>query len=411
MPSPEVLVVGAGPGGAAAAYWLARNGHGVVVVEKKEFPRPKVCGDGLTPRAIYELTEMGFDFSLPEFHRIVGLRAYAGDLMLELPWPEHSRFPSWGGVIRRADLDGRVVGLAEKQGAVVRQRTEARPVIEEGVLTAVDLVDGEEIERVEPEIVVIADGSLSRFGRALGVYRDRSLPYGLAARGYFSTPRSNDQYLESHLGIPDQAGRSVAGYGWLFPLGDGTVNVGVGVMSTFKGWKDINTSSLMELLVATLPDYWEITAQSALTEPRGGKLPMSLSVGPKVGPNWLLVGDAVGAINPFTGEGIDYAYETGRMAAAHISAALGTGDLSRLHGYAQELADTYEAYNGVARAFLRLIGTPSVMRSLTRAGMRVRPAMEFVLKVMANLLDPDDPDFSERAYRAIERLVEIGPRP
>ena len=410
MPSPTVLVVGGGPGGSSAAYWLAREGHDVLVVDKKRFPREKTCGDGLTPRSIRQLQDMGFDFAVPDFHRIKGLRAYAGDIMLELPWPQHTRFPDWGGVIRRASLDSQVAGLAQAQGARFEQGTEARPVVEGGDLVAVDLVVDGEPERLHPEYVVIADGSNSRFGRALGTWRDRTYPFGLAARGYYATPNSHDEYFESHLGMPDQQGRAVAGYGWLFPLGDGTVNIGVGVLSTFRGWKDLNTNMLMELLLSNLPDYWGVTADDEVGPSRGGKLPMSLSVGPKVGRNWVVVGDAAGAVNPFTGEGIEYAYETARMAAGHLTAAIGADDPTLLASYAQELDDTYASYNRVARRFMRMVGRPSTMRTLTRAGLRVRPAMEAVLKVMANLLDPDAPGFAERSFALAERVAEATPR-
>ncbi len=411
MRSPEVLVVGGGPGGAATGYWLARAGHDVVVVEKKSYPREKTCGDGLTPRAIHQLQAMGFDFDVPELHRIDGLRAYAGDLKLELPWPEHTIYPSWGAVIRRADLDLQVAALLEKQGAILHQRTEAKPVLTDGALTGVELSHEGETEVVAPKLVVVADGSNSRFGRALGAYRDKDYPYGLAARGYFATPFSKDRFLESHLDVRDREGRSISGYGWLFPLGDGTVNVGVGVLSSFKGWRDVNTSELMDRLVESLPEYWEIGPDAKLSEPRGGKLPMAFSVGPKVGPNWMLVGDSAGAVNPFNGEGIDYAYETGRIAARHASAALGADDLMLLHSYPQELEDTYGDYYRVARAFVRLIGQPVLMRSLVRIGLRSRPLMEWVLRVMANLLEPEDKGVPEHLYGAIERLVKLGPEP
>ncbi len=411
MKSPEVLVVGGGPGGASAGYWLARAGHEVVVVEKKAYPREKTCGDGLTPRAIHQLTDMGFDFDVPELHRITGLRAYAGDLKLELPWPEHSVYPNWGAVIRRADLDLQVAALLEKQGGVLHELTEAKAIVRDGELAGVELKQDGEVEVVHPKLVIVADGSLSRFGRALGAYRDKSYPYGLAARGYFASPHSRDGFLESHLDVRDREGRSISGYGWLFPLGDGTVNVGVGVLSSFKGWKEVNTSELMERLVATLPDYWEITPESKLSDPRGGKLPMAFSVGPKVGTNWMLVGDSAGAVNPFNGEGIDYAYETGRIAAWHAGRVLATGDHSLLQAYPQELDDTYGDYYRVARAFVRLIGQPALMRSLVRIGLRSRPLMEWVLRVMANLLEPEDRGVPERVYHAIERLVQIGPEP
>ncbi len=411
MSNPEVLVVGGGPGGAAAAYHLAEWGHDVLLVEKKEFPREKTCGDGLTPRSIYELMLMGFDFSVPEFHRVGGLRAYAGDRMIELDWPDHPLFPDWAGVIRRIDLDHEVVRLAEKQGAVVRTGTEARPILEGGGLVAVELTSAGETEIVRPTAVVVADGSLSRFGRGLGAARDFDRPFGLAARGYYASPRSDDGYMESHLSLTDAAGANVPGYGWIFPLGDGEVNVGVGVLSTFHRWKEVNTSMLMGSLEATAPESWGLSPEAATSNPRGGKLPMALSVGPKVGANWVLVGDAAGAINPFNGEGIAYAYETGRMAAGHVHAALAAGDLTLLQGYRVELDDTYGLYYRTARAFVRAIGRPGVMRALTRTGLRSRSLMEWVLRTMANLLRPDERHPAEVAYAMVERIVQMGPEP
>lgn len=412
MKSPRVLVVGGGPGGAASAYWLARRGVDVQLVEKKSYPRDKTCGDGLTPRAVGQLIDMGFDFEASDAHRIVGLRAYAGDLTIELPWPERTSYPNWGAVLRRADLDETVAMLAEKQGAVLRQRTEARPVIDDGALLAVDLVEnGGAIERVTPDVVIVADGSLSRFGRGLGTQRRRDYPYGLGVRGYYASPNSTDGFLESQLDIRDAEGRSMPGYGWVFPLGDGTVNVGVGVMSSFKGWKDVNTSAVLDAYVAGLPEYWETSVESQVGRPVGGKLPMAFSVGPKVGPNWLLVGDAAGAVNPFNGEGIDYAYETGRLAADVVADALAGGGPGALHRYDQALHDQYGAYHKVARAFAIAIGNPSMMRALTQIGLRSRPLMEWVLKVMANLLEPEERGMEERVYAAIEKVVAVGPEP
>jgi flavin-dependent dehydrogenase len=182
MTNIDVLVVGGGPGGSAAAYWLARAGRSVLLVEKKEYPREKTCGDGLTPRSIHQLQDMGFDFDVPELHRIRGLRAYSGELMVELDWPDHPIYPDWGAVIRRADLDLQVAALAEKQGAIVRSHTTASPILHSGRISGVELVSDGETEVVHPKVVVVADGSLSRFGRALGTVRDRGRPYGLAAR-------------------------------------------------------------------------------------------------------------------------------------------------------------------------------------------------------------------------------------
>ncbi len=405
--SSQVLVVGGGPGGAAAAFWLARNGIDVTLVEKKRYPREKACGDGLTPRAVRQLVDMGFDFDRPDVHRVVGLRSYAGDVMLEMPWPEHSIYPNWGATLRRADLDGRVAALAEAEGATVLQGVEAIAVVDDGDLTAVELRrQGEEPEIVTPDYVVVADGSLSRFGRQLGTQRRRDYPFGLAVRGYWESPNSTDGYIESQLDIRDREGRAMPGYGWVFPMGDGTINVGAGLVSTFKGWKDINTSRILEAYLASLPEHWQIE-EDPIARPIGGKLPMAFSVGPKTGRNWVLVGDAAGAVNPFNGEGIDYAYETGRLAAGFITEALATGDPATLRAYDEALVAEYAAYHRVARIFVSAIGNPSVMRTLTTVGLRSRPLMEWVLKVMANLLEPEERGMAEHVYVAIERAVDL----
>ena len=402
--------MGGGPAGSAAAYWLAREGHEVTLVEKKEYPREKTCGDGLTPRAILQLSEMGFDFDVPEFHRITGLRSYAGDdLMIEMEWPEHSRFPNWGGVIRRKDLDSQVARLAEKEGVLIREKTTAHPVIEDGRLNRVRLQNGSGEEVLTPEVTIIADGSMNRFGRDLGTTRRRDYPLGMAARGYYTSPRSDDPFLESQLDLRDSSGATMPGYGWVFPLGDGTVNVGVGLLSTFKKWKDINTTHMMNDYVATAPDYWGLNEESKLSKPMGGKLTMSFSKGPLVGHNWLTIGDAAGAINPWNGEGISYAYETGRIASGFVAEALGSDDLSLLRRYPQHLQDEYGLYYKMARIFVKLIGYPSVMRTLAHTGLRNRPLMEWTLKVMANLLDEDDKHMGERTYDALAAVVRTLP--
>lgn len=406
----DVIVVGGGPAGASAAFWAARHGLSVLLAEKAQYPREKTCGDGLTPRSIYELDQMGFDFDAGEFHKIVGLRSYAGDrLYLEMEWPDHSRYPKWGGVIRRLDLDAAVASLAEKEGAVVRQGVTASPWVVEGRLEGVRLASGGDDELLAGRVVVIADGSTSRFGRAMGTVRDKSYPLGLAARGYFRSPRSEDSFMESQLDIRDASGASMPGYGWVFPLGDGTVNVGVGLLSTFRHWKDVNTTKMMADYVQSAPPHWELSSDAQLTEPKGGKLLMSFSKGPRAGSNWVTVGDAMGAINPWNGEGIAYGYETGRIAAGFVSEAIRADDLGLLQRYPAHLDEVYGDYYRMARVFVKAIGYPSVMRTLAHTGLHSRPLMEWVLKVMANLLEEEDRGVGKRAYTMLETLVKVAP--
>jgi 2-polyprenyl-6-methoxyphenol hydroxylase-like FAD-dependent oxidoreductase len=173
----DALVIGAGPAGASAAFWLAQRGHSVLVVEKKRFPREKTCGDGLTPRAVRQLVEMELADPLRDFHRYDGLRSIAHGITLELAWPEHPDFPPYGYVVRRRDLDEMVAGQAVKAGATVWQGAEAvAPLLEDGLVTgaAVRRAETGTTETVRARYVIVADGANSRFGRALGTSRDRS---------------------------------------------------------------------------------------------------------------------------------------------------------------------------------------------------------------------------------------------
>jgi flavin-dependent dehydrogenase len=253
---------------------------------------------------------------------------------------------------------------------------------------------------VRARCVVVADGSLSRFGRALETSRVKRWPQGMAIRGYFSSPRHDDPFIESHLDIRDRDGNVVPGYGWIFPLGDGRINVGIGLLSTSDRWKGVNTTKLMEQFVEYAPRSWGISAQTAVSEPTGGRLPMGLAVGPRVGPDWVVVGDAAGSINPFNGEGIAYGYETGRMASGAVAAAIATGDLSRLGDYEERLQAEYGRYYAVARSFVKLIGHPNVMRACVGAGMYVPPVMNWMLRIMSNLTRPELAGPPEAIYRS-----------
>jgi geranylgeranyl reductase family protein len=410
----DVLVVGGGPAGSAAAYWLAERGHRVLVVEKKTFPREKTCGDGLTPRAVKQLVDMGLGDWLGGHQRMDGLRSIAHGVTLELAWPDHPEFPPYGYVVRRRELDAAVAERADGAGATVWTGAEAvAPIVEDGVVRGARVLRKATgtTEDVRARYLLVCDGSNSRFGRALGTARDRSYPLGMAVRGYFRSPIHDEPWIESHLDIRDRHGQSLPGYAWIFPVGDGTVNVGVGLLSTFAGWKDINTSHLMEAFCDTAPKRWGISADSACGPPTGGKLPTGFSVKPAVGPTWLSAGDALGSVNPFNGEGISLAYETGRIAADVLDQALATGDPRALQRYPERLEEIYGLYYKVARTFVRAIGNPAVMRELTRIGFRSRTLMEWVLRIMANLMRPEDRGGAEAAYRMVASVVRYAPEP
>ena len=414
MPDHDVLVVGGGPAGASCAYWLAEAGHDVLLLEKKRYPREKTCGDGLTPRSVRQLHDMGLAETLTEFHRFEGLRSIAFGRTLELAWPSHPDYPSFGYVITRKDLDHLVAERAVKAGATLWQQAEAvAPLLESGLVrgATVRVKDegGSASHEVRARYVVVADGGNSRFGRALGTSRERRYPLGMAIRGYYESPRHDEPWIESHLDIRDKAGNVLPGYGWIFPVGDGRVNVGIGLLSTFNQWKAVNTSHLMESFVEYAPSSWGLSPETSCGPPTGGKLPMALSVRPHAGPTWLVAGDAGGSINPFNGEGIAYAYETGRMAADAVSTALRTGDGLALQAYERRLQEEYALYFKVARAFVRIIGRPELMRAMVSTGMRSRTLMEWVLRIMSNMLRPDELGPAEAVYRSVAALARVGP--
>lgn len=408
----DVLVIGAGPAGAAAGFWCATRGLNTVMLEKKHFPREKTCGDGLTPRAVKQLNDMGLGDSLAKFHRYEGLRATAHGKALELQWPTHPIYPQHGYVVRRRELDQMVAFNAERAGATLLQGHEATtPILENGRLVGATVTDkdNEQTFDVRAKYVVIADGANSRFGRALGTSRTREWPYGTAIRTYWQSPRHAEPWIESALDVKDRNGKSMPGYGWIFPVGDGTINIGVGLLSTFKDFTSVNTTHLLDSYAHMVADSWGINPDTPECKATSGKIPMGGSVGPKVGQGYVVVGDAAGSVNPFNGEGIDYAYETSRMAAEVLHEAITLNDPRALGHYQVMLDDEYGQYFKVARLFAKVIGRPVLMRELSRVGIQSRTLMEWVLRIMANLLRPDEIGPAEAAYKAAAAIVRLAP--
>ena len=412
----DVLVVGGGPSGASCAYWLARAGHDVVLVERKSYPREKTCGDGLTPRSVRQLEDMGLGDDLATAgHRYSGLRSHGFGRTLELAWPSHPDLPGYGYVITRKDLDAMVADRATKAGATVWDGTEAvGALFERGILRGAHVRSkaGEPAKanaEIRARYTVVADGANSRFGRSLGTSRNRTFPLGMAIRGYWTSPRHDEPWIDSWLDIRDKAGNVLPGYGWIFPVGDGRINVGVGLLSTFNQWKAVNTTHLLASFAEYAPPSWDIRPETACGPATGGRLPMGLSVGPRSGPTWLITGDAGGTINPFNGEGIAYAYESGRYAAEAVGEALESGDGMALRGYEQRLHEEFDLYYRVARAFVHVIGHPQIMKTLVSTGMHSRSLMEWVLRIMSNILRPDEVGPAEAAYKALATLARLVP--
>ncbi len=412
----EVVVIGAGPAGSSCAYWLASAGHEVTVIEKKVFPRDKTCGDGLTPRAVAQLADMGLAGDIETRHLYTGLRAWGFGRVLELEWPEHPRYPSVGYTVTRHDLDALVANHAVKAGATLLQGNEVTGLIREDGRVAGVLATSKNTgttEEVFARYLVVTDGANSRIGRELGARRVKEWPQGMAIRGYWESPRHDEPWIESHLDIAGDGGELLPGYGWIFPLGDGRINLGVGLLDTNRhaiNGKAVNTTKLLDAFLRKVGARWQIDVDAPCTPPTGGRLPMGLAVGPRSGPNYLLAGDATGSINPFNGEGISYAYETGRMAAGCIASALEGGGSAALSRYDQMVENEFGSYYRLGRAFVRAIGHPAVLRACVGGGMRSKAIMGVVMRVMANLLRPESHGVAESAVATLEALTRMKDR-
>ncbi len=392
MPSTEIAVIGAGPAGAAAAIQAARNGNRVVVFDKAPYGRDKVCGDGLTPRAVGALYELKIDMS--DAHLIQGLRMIANKTERQLDWPVTSRFPGHGAVWPRRRLDAALVDAAEETGAEIRWETEAMPVVEAGRVVGVSAGGVE----WRSDMVVVATGAPGRVARELGAVRVEGEPYGVAIRTYVDSPRHADRFLEATLTMRDAGGNSVPGYGWIFPAGDGTVNIGVGALSTMKGFRQLNLNTLLDLYYDQVQDRWGLGPYRE--KPRAWRLPMTARL--RHGPGWLAIGDAAGLINPMNGEGIDYGLESGMLAADLFAADPASAPAE----YDRQIGERFDGFLRTGRRFSFLIGHPWVLNSGLRLAVGTQAIADITLKVMGNLVDSETPGTAGRVLRAADKVLE-----
>lgn len=390
----DLIVIGGGPAGSAVAIRAARAGAKVIVFEKGPFGRDKVCGDGLTPRAVAALEELKID--LEGAHRIDGLRMIAGKKTRELPWPATTKYPRHGAVLPRKRLDAQLITAADDAGATVYFEREALPEFDEsGVVRGV--ASGSRSYRAP--LTVLASGAPGAAARLVGADRIDDEPFGLAIRAYATSPRHLDRHLEACLSLSDEHGTPIPGYGWMFPAGDGTVNIGVGALSTMKGFKKLNLNKLIDSYARIVREPWGLG--EFIEKPRAWRLPMSSRK--RHGPGWLAIGDAAGLVNPMNGEGIDYGLESGILAADAFLRNPATAPSE----YDREVGARFDSFLRTGRRFSFLIGHPLLLRTGLKLAVGTQTAADLTLAVMGNLIDSETPGASGRVLRIADRALGL----
>ena len=393
MPSTDVLVVGAGPAGSAAATWAARAGHEVLLIDAEQFPRDKTCGDGLTPRAIAQMQLLGMGPWLADRPRSKGIRMLGFGTEHEVPW-NGPHLPHYGSAAARAELDDAIRRVAVASGASFQGATRALDVerAADGRVSAVVVSGPAGVDTVRCGTLIVADGVRSTLGRVLGRTWHRDTVYGIAARAYVDSDRHDDAWISSHLELRDAQGRALPGYGWIFPLGNGRVNIGVGSLATQRKAGKVNLHALLERYTVAQRAGFGLGA--SLHQEASAMLPMGGAVSNVAGPNWMLIGDAAACVNPLNGEGIDYGLETGRLAASQVGAA----DCTRL--WPALLREHYGADFSIARRLAALLTHDWFLPVFGPLGMRSAHIMAVALRVMGNLVTDEDADLVARAWRA-----------
>ena len=414
----DVVIVGAGPGGSTAAYHLARHGLSVLLLEKTEFPREKVCGDGLTPRAVRQLVRMGVDTrSEAGWLRNRGLRILGGGIRMELDWPDLASFPGYGLTRTRLDFDQLLATQAKSAGAeLLTSHNVIGPVLDDAgrVVGAKAVVGPDKVPwEFRAPLVLAADGVSARFALSLGMAKREDRPIGVAVRRYYRSPaKHDDEYLESWLELRSREGGDalLPGYGWVFGMGDGRVNVGLGVLNSSHAFGKTNYRTMLTDWLSTTPPEWGMNDEANADGPiLGAALPMGFNRVPHYTRGVMLVGDSGGMVNPFNGEGIAYAMESGELAAEVAVQALarpaGPARERALRQYPVELKARYGGYYRLGGLFVKLLGNPQVMKFVTRHGLPHPVLMKSLLKLMANLTDPQGGDAVDRIINGLTKAV------
>lgn len=327
MTEKRPVIVGAGPGGAAAALFLAKAGMDVLVLDKASFPRDKICGDALSGKVVEVLNAL--DPNLTSGLRTQPFQLGSWGIRFVAPSGKSLRVPfklqydteahAPGFVAPRQDFDAFLVNqlrghphIEFREGVGVQSAALGQ---KGPVLTLTDGIT------LETPVAVGADGAHSVLAKQLAGMRMAPRHHSAGLRQYWQGVQGldNENFVELHF-LKDL----LPGYFWVFPLPGGRANVGLGLRSDVISRKRLNIKLLLAEILKSVPELKErFRYAEPLEPPRGFGLPLGSTRRPLSGQGFLLVGDAASLIDPFSGEGIGNALKSGQLAAAHIAQQIG----------------------------------------------------------------------------------------
>lgn len=415
----DVVVVGGGPSGAAAASWLSRWGHDVVVVDRgrrrgphaetDDGDSPLGTGQFLSPRAVQRLIEVGVDPLTRGWHRHQGVRLRLADRLVDVSWSSDGETARTSVGVRREVLARSLLARARDDGArVIQGHDVVSALVERGFVRGTmirSLSDGT-MKELRAQYVVVADGAGSTFGRALGTLRTANWPSLTNVQATWSSRGGHDQWIESQPGVVEPDGERLAAIVNVIPLGDDEVSIDLVVPSTSRQSASLNPAGLFEHVVQQLAPRWGLDLSAPRPRLRTERVPVGLSIRPHAGPTFLVIGTAVGAVNPFNGDGVAFGLETARSAAEVLHQALVGRDPTVLGTYSPSLEQHWGGFFKLGRFSLRVLGRPSAVGALTRLAGRTPGTTARATRFMTGLSDVATPaDPAQRAALVLARSL------
>jgi geranylgeranyl reductase family protein len=342
----DVLVVGAGPAGSMAAAALASSGRSVVFIDSAAHPRPKACAEYASPRIAEELRGIGLDDErwMPDALPLRGMRVIRGPDAFDIAYQDHSGSRrAWG--VERTRFDAALAALAVERGAQLHERTRFGGAVFDGERWRVSIAGAREPREVRARWLVGADGARSRVARQLGVERVVRAPLRIGLVAHYEGVPGLEDHGEMHVGPGHYVG--------LAPLPGGLLNVGMALPVGARGGAQTRFAAAIE----QLPAVARLLDGSRRLTPIRGASPIGHRVSRTAGPGWMLIGDAAGFIDPFTGEGIFRALRSARC----LAEALAAGDAGAEERYRAARRAAFAAKDALTWTVQGMLAAPPVL--------------------------------------------------